>query len=101
MKVVYIAGPYRAPTVSGIIENIIRARAEAMRWWWKDYAVICSHMNSALMDGVVPDEVFLNGDLELLRRSDIVVMLPGWKSSQGAAQEYNLAVELKKEIVFA
>ncbi|MDO9529250.1 MAG: DUF4406 domain-containing protein [Syntrophales bacterium] len=91
MKVVYIAGPYRAKTIFGRIINIIRARREALKWWKRGYAVICSHSNSALFDGKAPDSVWLAGGLELLRRSDIIVMLPGWKFSQGSIQEYHTA----------
>ena len=48
------------------------------------YAVICPHMNSALMDGVVPDGMFLAGDREFIRRmraGDVFVLLPGWQES--------------------
>jgi len=31
--VVYISGPYRAPTENGVFENIMRARAFAQKYW--------------------------------------------------------------------
>ena len=94
MKIAYIAGPYRAPTVFGLTENIQRAREVAAEFWRMGYAVICPHMNSALMDGVVPDGMFLAGDREFIRRmraGDVFVLLPGWQESRGTKAEAALA----------
>lgn len=98
MQVVYIAGPYRSKTVNGIHDNIEIARKEATKYWVRGYVVICPPMNSAYMDGICDDNIFLEGYLELLRRSDIVVMLPGWETSEGAKAEHELAIELSKTI---
>jgi len=87
MKVAYIAGPYRADTIYGIIENIRHAEKYALKYWRLGYAVICPHKNTALLDGALPDSVWLNGDLELLRRCDVIVMIPGWERSAGARAE--------------
>jgi len=94
MKVVYISGSYRSKTINGVYENIQAARKEALKWWKEGYAVICPHMNTALMDGACDDSVWLKGDLELLRRSDMVVMLEGWEESEGAKAEYREAIKL-------
>ena len=99
MRVVYIAGNYRSNTVNGIHENIEKARKVAVQYWQYGYAVICPHTNSAYFDGICDDEIFLRGARELLRRSDIVVMLPGWESSEGAKAEYELAKNLNKTII--
>ncbi len=101
MQVVYIAGKYRAKTINGIQGNIEKARKVAVQYWQAGYAVICPHMNSSFMDGICDDEVFLEGTREMLRRSDIIVMLPGWESSEGAKIEYELALDLKKPIRFS
>lgn len=87
MKVIYVAGPYRAPTVRGIVENIRNAEAYALELWKMGYAVICPHMNSALLDGACPDEVWLEGDIEILSRCDVVFAMPGSNGSKGAAAE--------------
>ena len=87
MKLIYIAGPYAAPAHNGIEENIWRARQAAI-WVWQHGGVgVCPHTMTAHMDGVVPREVFLAGDLELLRRCDAVLVLPGWEQSQGTQGE--------------
>ncbi len=100
MKVVYISGAYRNGSINGIFDNIYRARREALKWWRKGYAVICPHMNSAFMDGACDDSIWLQGDLELLRRSDIIVMLEGWEKSKGARREFEEALLLQKEIIY-
>lgn len=87
MKTAYVAGPYRADTVRGIVENIRRAEEVALELWKLGFAVICPHMNSALFDGACDDSVWLAGSLELMRRSDIVVLVPGWEDSQGTLAE--------------
>jgi hypothetical protein len=99
MEVVYIAGPYHSKTVYGILENIRKAEAVALKYWRLGYAVICPHKNTALFDGSCEDSVWLEGDIELLKRSDIVVMMEGWENSSGAVVEYNLAQALGKKII--
>jgi len=91
--VAYVAGPYRAETVNGIVENIQRVRSVALELWRMGYVVICPHLNSALMDGAV-DKVFLEGGLELVRRSDVVVLVGDWRESEGTLAEVELALKL-------
>lgn len=91
--IAYLAGPYRASTRAGISRNITRARKAAITLWKLGYVVICPHMNTAHLDGVVPDQRFLDGDLEILRRCDLMVMLPGWGLSTGAQAERFVALD--------
>jgi len=98
--VVFLSGPYRSSTENGIYQNIQTAREYAVKLWKQDYAVICPHLNSAFMGGIVPDAVFLAGDLELLKRCDHICMLPRWMDSEGSRAEYDYAVENGIEEVF-
>ncbi len=100
MKVVYIAGPYRSHTVNGIVNNIRAAEAVAIKYWQMGYAVICPHKNTALFDGVCDDNIWLDGDLEILKRCDTIVMMTGWSNSSGANAEHALAIELGIEIIY-
>lgn len=93
MKLVYLAMPYRAASPDGILENIMEARKVAKRLWQLGYYVICPHTNTFLMDGVVPDRIFLDGDLEIISRCDAVILGPGWKNSEGARSECSFATE--------
>lgn len=87
MKLIYIAGPYRAKSEWLVAQNIRRAEALALEVWKLGAAAICPHKNSALMGGAVPDEFFLAGDLEILKRCDAVVCTPDWRTSLGACDE--------------
>lgn len=99
-KVAYIAGPYRADIIAGIVANIRAAEAVAAKYWRKGYAVICPHKNSGLMDGLCPDSVWLEGDITIMLRCDVVVMMHGFKESEGACHEFLIANENKIEIIF-
>jgi hypothetical protein len=95
VKVAYVSGPYRSKQgIYGVYQYIQAAREVALDLWRQGYAVVCPHLNSALMDGAVPDAVFLAGDLEIMRRCDLVVMVPGWQHSEGACAEREEALRL-------
>ena len=100
MKLLYIAAPYTANTHSETAQNIIVARIMAERYWMKGYAVICPHMNTAFMSGLVPEYVFYEGTIEMLKRCDVVAFHPDWKKSSGCKVEYRVAKELNKEIIY-
>jgi hypothetical protein len=86
--IIYIAGPYRSKWGKlGIIRNIWKARKVAAELWRMGHTPICPHLNSALMDGIVPDRVFLEGDIKILKRCDAIVMMPEWRDSEGAKDE--------------
>lgn len=98
-KVAYIAGPYRDRRGAWFMrQNIERARAVAAKLWELGYVVICPHANSAYFDGIVSDEVFLAGGIELLKRSDIVFLAPGWGSSAGTLAEIRVARKMGLDV---
>jgi hypothetical protein len=101
MKVAYVAGPYRDPRGPYYIgRNIEVAREIAIALWNMGYAVVCPHTNTAFMDGAAPDSVWLNGDLEILRRCDIIVMVPGWEKSTGAKGELLCAKDASLSVYY-
>lgn len=87
----YVAGPYRAPTIRQVVENIRRAEAVALALWRADVPAICPHLNTACFDGAAPDAVWLAGDLVMLRRCDVVVLVDGWQASSGTRAEVEAA----------
>lgn len=97
---VYVSGAYRAPSINGIYQNIHRARAAALKIWARGDVALCPHLNSFLMDGEFPDQVWLDGDLELVKRCDAMHMLVGWEQSEGATAEHALALELGLPITY-
>lgn len=101
MRVVYIAGPFRAANAWEIEQNIRKAEEAALALWRSGYAVICPHANTRFFQGAAPDDVWLEGDLEILRRCDVICALPGWENSVGAVAEVNLARDLGLEFMGA
>lgn len=104
MRVIYIAGRYRADTEWGLIENIRHAEREALKLWKAGWAAICPHKNTAHFGGAFNDgqrhEMWLIGDLEILRRCDAIYMLSNYRQSEGALKELELAKELNLEIIY-
>jgi len=98
MKVIYIAGAYRNGSEWGLVENIRHAEREAIKLWQNGYAVICPHKNTAHFGGLCPDGVWLDGDIEILKRCDVIYMLSNWQSSVGAKRELEVAIENGLEV---
>ena len=99
IKLVYIAGAYRARTVFGVIRNILKARSISKKLWTKGIYNICPHMNSALLK-CNSDDVFLNGDLEILSRCDAVLVLDNWYNSKGTIAEIREAEKLNIPVFY-
>lgn len=91
--IIYIAGPYRGASESEVWANIMRARDCAAEVWKRGHVAICPHLNTMLMGGILPDERWLSGDLEILRRCD-AVCLYSLRHSSGTDQEIAVAKEL-------
>lgn len=94
MKVVYIAGKYCGPTPWDVQKNIALAAAVAAQVWEIGLVALCPHTNSAHMEGAATDEQFLAGTLELMRRCDAVILVPGWSTSAGTKAEIAEAMRL-------
>ena len=88
---VYVAGPFRAPTAWGIEQNIRRAEALALGVWREGYTAICPHTNTRHFQGELPDDIWLEGDLNILERCDAVILAHGWQSSTGTLREIERA----------
>jgi hypothetical protein len=101
MRVIYVAGPYRGPNSWEIEENIRRAERAALEVWRAGAACICPHTNTRFFQGAAPDSVWLEGDLELLRRCDGILMVSGWTSSSGAKAEKALAESLYLPVFYS
>lgn len=90
IPVVYVAGPYRAVSRKGIELNIQAARAVGLLCCRKGWSPIIPHANTGHLDELDPtigDEFWLASTMELLRRADAVVLVPGWELSSGTRDE--------------
>jgi hypothetical protein len=92
----YTAGPYRAKTEWELIMNIRLAEEWAAYGWAQNCAMICPHKNTAHYGGILglDDSVWLIGDLEMIKRCDFLLIVPGWEKSSGTRGEIALADEL-------
>ena len=101
MRLVYVAGPYRAPTEWQLVQNIRKAEALALDVWRLGLACICPHKNTALLGGAAPDSLWLEGDLEMMRRCDAVICTDDWQRSEGARNEVAEAKRLAIPVFFS
>ena len=99
--VVYISGPYSAPTPEGIEANIKQARAAGIALMRQGYAVIIPHCNTQNFEVHAPDlthKQYIDMDCTLLTRlrpgKDAILMLPGYLESKGAMRELTTAIQL-------
>lgn len=94
MKLIYVAGPFRGPSAWDIECNIRRAEALALEVWRLGAAALCPHCNTRFFQNAAPDSVWLEGDLEMLRRCDGVIVTQDWQNSSGATAEVREALRL-------
>ena len=101
-SVIYVAGPYSAPTPEEIEYHVRQASIWARTIWKLGGVAICPHLNTQGFeaegsmnpesDAWLEDfEMFLTGDFELISRCDAVVFIDGWRQSKGAVAEFAFA----------
>ena len=91
MKIIYVAGPFRGPTSWDIAENIRSAERIGLLVARAGAMPLIPHANTAHFHGQCDDTFWLDGTMELLRRCDAAVFLPGWRGSSGSVAEYREA----------
>lgn len=100
MPVIYTSGPYRAASSWKIEGNIRAAEAIALSIWGLGAAVVCPHTLTRYYQGELLDDIWLSGDLALIRGVDAVYMLKNWEKSEGAIIEKAYAEKLGKPVLF-
>lgn len=93
MKLVYVAGPFRGPNPWEVEQNVRRAETLALEVWRSGAAALCPHANTRFFDKAGDDKVFLEGTMEMLRRCNGMVLVPGWEKSSGTKAEIREALE--------
>ena len=105
MKLIYVAGPYYAPTAEGRKKNIRMAERHSISLIRQGYAVFTPHKNTAgyeyYEDGeILTKDTWMKIDLETLSRCDAIYMMPGWESSEGAKIELGYAGMWDLEVIY-
>ena len=102
IPMIYVAGPYSAPTQQEIDYHVKVARAWAETIWQVGGVAICPHLNTQGFEAenaMNPDsdawledfKMFLSGDFEIISRCDAVLFFDGWRDSKGAVAEFAFA----------
>jgi hypothetical protein len=87
MRIIYIAGPFRGPTAWDVECNVRRAEELAFEVFQLGAMPLTPHANTRFFHGQGPDQFWLDGTLELLRRCDAVILTDDWRRSAGARGE--------------
>lgn len=93
-KLVYVAGPFRAPNCWEVQKNVMQAMEMALKIWKAGHVAICPHANTMFYQGACSDDTWLRGDLVILRKCDTLVTVGPWLTSEGSRGEVQLATEL-------
>lgn len=100
--VVYVAGPFRSVNKAsgksdawGVQQNVMAAMAVSLEVWKRGAVGLCPHANTMFFQGAAgcEDSVWLDGDIELLDRSDAILMTPDYERSSGARAELAHALD--------
>lgn len=106
MKMIYVAGPFRAATPWEVEQNIRRAEELVFKlnqYFYlhnMNFFAICPHTMFRYFDGTLSDQFWLDAVMEVLRRSDAVVAMKGHATSSGTLKELALIKRLGKPIFF-
>ena len=102
MKISYIIGPYRHESVYGIRLNIQEAERLAAVSAQAGIFPYCPHKNTAYFDGLSSDELWLEGNLEMIKRvvPDVGILSHQWKWSSGSIKEVELFSQLNIPLIY-
>lgn len=86
----YLAGPISTNEDADEAEHVRRGQDWARRFRLAGWSVVSPHYNSVELPGWTLDD-YLAEDFEIIARVDGLVLLPGWKKSQGTRREVDFA----------
>lgn len=99
MKIVYIAGRFRGDDAWAIRCHVHAAECAAREVARCGAMPLTPHSIGAHMHGTESADFWLEGTLELMRRSDIVLVLPGFERSVGSLGEIGEARYLRIPVI--
>jgi hypothetical protein len=98
MKLVYVAGPYRAKTAWEVEQNVRRAEEWCLKIAHYGHAPVCVHTMYRFFHKLKDDQFWIDATLALLQRCDAAIFIDGWKDSEGSLGENKEAHRLKLKI---
>lgn len=92
-KVIFVSGPFRAETAWEIEQNVRRVEVVTLEISRMGAIALAPHLLTRYFQDELPDEFWMTGAIELLKRSDAIFMVPGWESSIGSLAERQIALD--------
>lgn len=95
--VLYLAGPYSGD----ITANIANARRVQIDLCEHGYFVFnpCNNTANFGIDCRMDESFYLEGDIEMMQRCDVLVLRPDWEQSAGARKEVGLWHSLHRPVI--
>ena len=100
MKLVYICGRFRGDNHWEIHQNVLKAEAVIPHLISQGYAPICMHKITENLQGLFPDETYLDICIKVLSACQAIYMLKGWQKSEGSKQEWEYATSHGIEVMY-
>ena len=102
MKILFLAGQYRADTTYKVYQNIKKAEKKAIELWEAGWIVICPHLNSQLFEHTMENahDIVMPGYLKIVERCDTIYMMKGFEDSEGSKLELKAAKENGLEVIY-
>lgn len=100
MQLVYIAGAYRGSSAWQTEQNIRQAELCGLEVAEMGAMPVIPHTMTRYFDGTVTHQFWLAGTLELMRRCDALLIVPGWENSAGTKAEIAEAERLRIPVFY-
>lgn len=92
MKLVFVVGKYKAPTIWEIEQNIRLAEATGLMIARMGLMPIIPHSMTRFFYGTLSESFWIPGWQAVLLRCDAVFCLENWANSEGSKEEHTLAI---------
>lgn len=101
-KLIFIGGPYNAPTPGQIVANIERCELLSLEAIALGCGVICANSMGRLWNTKTPtlEQVMVSAKL-CLSRCDALLVAEGWENSGGTKQEIEEATALGLPVLYS
>lgn len=91
MPLLYVAGAYKSYGVNGVLLNIKKAEMVSIALIRNGWYVFTPHKNTAgyeqYHDDVLNKQTWIDMDINILERCDVLYVMDNWKESKGSHAE--------------
>jgi uncharacterized protein DUF4406 len=103
IKLIYVAGPFSAPTRAGVEENIARAAEAGVEVAKLGACPWVPHANTAhpAYETVQPYQFWIDATELQRQKCDAILMIAGWQGSSGARKEHAAALVRGQPVLYS